>query len=382
MGTLKTKSEDDMRRLKNEMEKWMEVREETARQKVSEAEEELKRVLGENEKVKKAIGVAPEMALLPLPREEPFILDEVSPAYQRREGNRLRSPRHTYVHDDEVFQPFEESHEPQTCDSQDTNQITSLKQELEELRLQSMSLHDENARLESVHQMDREIIEGLRLEMQEAITELDGLRTRHIADHIYSEPARAQSPQHEEAYIPPTPSITPQEAEAPHNHPPTEAPAQPPGDICPPEVARNPKAKRRKKTMPTPVEPVLFVDPTNPHELTIQAYQQKMHLLQVKVYSRSAVDIRDIPWPVFPPAGKSYPVIIQGRKQIKAVDVMKFAKAFWIGGSGLAKERAGEMIAAWAWMNPPGRVECTKDLRSWIGRTTTFLHQARERLSL
>src|SRR5258708_37792138 len=103
MGTPIIKSKTDMRRLKEEMEEWMEVREETGRQKVSGAEEELRRVLGENEKVKRALGVAPEVVLVPLPRDDPFIFDAVS--QDQQQGNKLQSPRHGYVHDNEVFQP-------------------------------------------------------------------------------------------------------------------------------------------------------------------------------------------------------------------------------------------------------------------------------------
>jgi len=364
-----------MRKLKEEMERWMEVREETARQKVSAAEEELKRVLGENAKVKKALRVAPEVAVVPLPRDETFILDEISQDHQRRERNEPRSPRHKSVHYNEVFSLLDEPHGLQPYDIQGTKRIASLEKELEELRLRSVVLLDKNSRLEFAHLVDQETIEGLRLEMQEAITELDALRTRHIADKVHSESAGAQGSQNVEAYIPPTPSITPQD----HINPPTaKPPAQPPSDICPPNVAEKPKGKRKKKkaaVMATPVEPVLFVDSTNPQQQSIQSYQQKMYLLQVKVYSRSPVDVWDIPWPVFPCRE-----IIHSRKEIKSAEVMEFSKAFWIGGD--AKERATEVIAAWSWMCPPGRVECTKDLRSWIGRTTTFLRQAREKLGL
>lgn len=381
MGTLNVKSKDDMRRLKEKTEKWMKVREETAKQKVSEAEEELKRVLEENEKVRKALGVAPEVALV---RDEPFILDEVSQDHQR-EGNNPRSSRHKHIHDDKVLGPFEVPHGPQICDSQEAKRIASLEKESEELRLRSALLRDQNSRLESAHQMDREIIEGLRLEMQEAITQLDVFRTRDITDRVHSASACTQCSQLGEAYVPLIPSIAPRDAETQNALPTAERRAQPPSNILPPKDAENPKATKKKKkaaVMPTPVEPVLFVDPTNSQEPSIQSYQRKMYLLQVKVYSRSAVDVSDIPWPVFPLARKAYPIVIQGRKDIKSAGVMEFAKAFWIGGDGLAEKRAGEMIAAWSWMCAAGRVQCTKDLRSWIERTTTFLRHAREKLGL
>ena len=160
--------------------------------------------------------------------------------------------------------------------------------------------------------------------------------------------------------------------------------APPPGGNCPPKVAEKPKVKKKRKAaaMPAPIEPVLFVDPATPQESSIQSYQQKMYLLQVKFYSQLAVDVSDIPWPILPLPGKTYPIIINGRKEIRSADVMKFAEAFWIGGNGLAKERAVEMISMWSWMCPPGRVNCTRGLRSWIGRTTTFLRLAKEKLGL
>ena len=375
MGTPKIKSKDDMRRLKEEMEKWMQVREETARRHVSNAEEELKRVLGENGKVMKALGTRPA-------KSEPLIRDD-GHQYCRREENELRSPCSKPLHDNEVIRPFEEPLKQQPYDIQDATQIAGFLEELEQLRLQVASLRNENARLESTHQIDLETIEGLRLEMQEAITELDGLRTRQTAENVHSASDPAQKIRHGEVYVPPTPLATPRDAE-PHNNPQWAKAVPPPGGNCPPKVAEKPKVKRKRKAavMPVPIEPVLFVDPTTPQESSIQSYQQKMYLLQVKVYSRLDVDVSDIPWPVLPLHGKAYPVMIHGRKEIKSADVMEFAKAFWIGGNGLAKERAVEMISAWSWMCPPGRVNCTKDLRSWIGRTTTFLRLAKEKLGL
>jgi hypothetical protein len=375
MGTPQLKSKDDMRRLKEKMEEWMKVREETARRQVSDAEEELKRILGENTKVKKAIG----LALAPLPQDELLIRD------QRREGIKLGSPCHKPVCDSKAIRPFDEPLGQQPYESQDTTQTAGFLKELEQLRLQVTALGNENRKLESTHKIDREIIEGLRLEMQEAITELDELRTRHTAENVHSASDPTQQLQHGGVYVLPTSLITPQGAEAPHNLQSAKPAARSPCDSRPPKVSEEPMTKRKKKkaaVMPTPIKPVLFVDPANPRESLIQSYQQKMYLLQVKVHSRLPVDVRDIPWPVLPPPGKAYPITIHGRKEIKSADVMKFAEAFWIGGKGLAKERAVEMISAWTWMCPTGRVKCTKDLGSWIGRTTTFLHQAKRKLGL
>ena len=373
MGTPKIKSKDDMRRLKEEMEKWMQVREETARRHVSNAEEELKRVLGENGKVMKALGARPA-------KSEPLIRDD-GHQYCRREENELRSPCSKPLHDNEVIRPFEEPLKQQPYDIQDATQIAAFLEELEQLRLQVASLRNENSRLESTHQIDQETIEGLRLEMREAITELDELRTRQTAENVHSASDSAQQIRHGEVYVPPTPLITPGDAE-PRSNPQRVKAVPPPGGNCPPKVTEKPKIKRKAATMPAPIKPVLFVNPTTPQESSIQSYQQKMYLLQVKVYSQLAVDVRDIPWPVLPLSGKTYPIMIHSRKEIKLADVMKFAKAFWIGRNGLAKERAVEMISTWSRMCLPGRVNCTKDLRSWISRTTTFLHLAKEKLGV
>ena len=369
-----------MRKLVKEMEIWMEVRERTARQEVSKAKEKLERVLEENAKVKTALGVGPKVASVPPPRDEPLVLSQ---DHLRGEENKPRSPHQTCVRDREDFRPFEELPVQQPYNDQDTKRIASLEKELDESRLQAAVLHDENMKLESAHKMDRETIEGLRLEMQEAIFELDALRTRHIPEKVHSSSAPVQRTQPEEVYAPPTPSITPQGEEPPHHLQTERPPAQSSSATYPPKAEESPKVKRKKRkaaVVPTPVKPRLFVDPTNPQESLIQLYQQKMYLLQVKVHSRLPVDIGDIPWPVFPPGGKTYPIVIHGRKGIKSADVMEFAKTFWIGGNGLAKERAAEMIFAWSWMCPPGRVECAKNLRSWIGRTTTFLLHARKKL--
>ena len=384
MGTPKIKSKDDMRRLKGEMEKWIQVREQAARRQVSNAEEELKRVLGENAKVKKALGAGPAVEPVPPPpQDEPLIRDE---EHQCREGNELRSPCGKSVHDNQVIRAFEKPLEQQPHDSQDATQIASgFLKELEQLRLQVAILRNENWRLESTHKTDQETIEGLRTEMQEAITELDELRTRQTAKNVHSAPDPTQQIQHGEVYMPPTPLITPRDTEAPHNLQSAKAPAQSLGDNCPSKVAETPKVKGKKgkaAVMPTPIKPVLFVNPTSPQESSIQSYQQKMYLLQVKVYSQLPVDASDIPWPVLPLPGKAYPIKIHGRKEIQLTDVMKFVKAFWIGGNGLAKKRAVEMISAWSWMCHAGRVKCTKDLRSWIERTTTFLHEAKRKLGL
>lgn len=365
----------------------MEVREEAARRQVSNAEEELKRVLGENAKVKKALGAGPAVEPVPppppqVPQDEPLIRDE---EHQCREGNELRSPCGKPVRDNEVIRAFEEPLEQQPYDSQDTTQIAGFLKELEQLRLQVAVLRNVNWRLESTHKTDQETIEGLRLEMQEAITELDELRTRQTATNAHSAPDTTQQIQHGEVYMPPTPLITPRDAKAPYNLRSAKAPAQSLGGNCPSKVAETPMVKRTKRkaaVMPTPIEPVLFVNPTSPQESSIQSYQQEMYRLQVKVYSQLPVDVSDIPWPVLPLPGKAYPIMIHGRKEIKLTDVMEFVKAFWIGGNGLAKERAVEMISAWTWMCQAGRVKCTKDLRSWIGRTTTFLHQAKRKLGL
>jgi hypothetical protein len=383
MGTPKIKSKDDMRRLKEEMEKWMEVREETAKRQVSDADEVLKRVLGENAKVKKALGAGTAVALVPPPQDKPLTQHE-------KHRNELRSPCGKPVHDNEVTRAFEEplEQQPHTHHRQGTTQIAQnagFLEELEQLRLQVAILRNENWRLESTHKIDQETIEGLRLEMQEAITELDELRTRQTAKNVHSSSAPIQQTQHGEVHMLPTPLITPRAAEAPHNLQRANAPVQSLGDNCPPKISEKPKVKRKKRkaaVMPTPIEPVLFVDPTCPQESSIQSYQQKMYLLQVKVYSQLPVDVSDIPWPILPLPGNAYPIMIHGRKEIKLTDVMEFAGAFWIGGNGLAKERAVEMISAWSWMCIGRRVKCTKDLRSWIGRTTTFLRQAKEKLAL
>ena len=354
----------------------MEVREMTARRQASDAEEELKRVLGENAKVMKALGARPAMS-------KPLIIRDEE--HEHREGNELRSPCGKPVHDNEVIRPFEKPLEQQPYDIQAATQIAGFLTELEELRLQVALLRNENLRLESTHQIDQETIEGLRLEMQEAITELDELRTRQTAENVHSVSAPAQQSQHGEVYVLPTPLITPRDAETQHYLERTKAPAPSPGDNRPPKVAEKPMVKRKKRkaaVMPAPIEPVPFVDPTTPHEASIQSYQQKMYLLQVKVYSRSPVDVRDIPWPVLPLPGNVYPIMIHRRKEIQAADVVKFAELFWIGGNGVAKERAVDMISNWSWMCPTGRVNCTKELRSWIGRTTTFLRLARETLRL
>ena len=384
MGAPKIKSKDDVQRLEAEMKKWMQVREKTARRKVSEAEEGLKRVLGENAKVKKALGIEPAVALIPPPQDEPRIVNETSQGHQHWERQKSKSPYHQSAHN-EVLPSLDVSFEQQSYGGQDTKQIASLQKELEELRLQSEVLRNENWRFKSAHQTDQEIIEGLRLEMQQAITELDALRTRHITEPVHSAPDPTTASQHEEACMPRAPSITPQDPPVSHNCQATKTLVRSPSDIRPPKTAELHKIKRKKKkaaVMPTPIEPVLYMDPTNPQETSIQSYQQRMYQLQVKIYSRLPVDINDIPWPVFPIPGKTYPVTILGRKQIKSADVLEFAKGFWVGGKGPAKERAVKMISAWSWMCPPGRVECTKDLRSWIGRTTTFLRHAREKLSL
>ena len=379
MGPPKIKSKDDMRRLKDDMEKWMEVREVTARRQASDAEEELKRVLGENAKVMKALGAKPAMS-------KPLIIRDEE--HECREGNELRSPCGKSVHDHEVIRPIEKPLEQQPYDIQAAAQIAGFLTELEQLRLQVALLRNENRRLESTHQIDQETIEGLRLEMQEAITELEDLRTRQTSENVLSAsaPAPAQLIQHgEEVYVLPTPLITPRDAETQHNLQKAKAPVPSPGDNCPPKVVEQPMVKRKKRkaaVMPTPVEPVLFVDPTTPQEASIQSYQQKMYQLQVKVYSQLPVDISDIPWPILPLPGKAYPVMIHRRKAIQSADVMEFTELFWIGGNGLAKERAAEMISTWSWMCPPGRVNCTKELKSWIGRTTTFLRLAKEKLRL
>jgi len=382
MGTPKIKSKDDMRRVKEEMGKWMQVREETAKRQVSDAEEVLRRVLGENSKVKKALGAATVVALVPPPQDKPLIQEE---EHQCRDVNELRSPCGKPVHDNEVTHVFEVPLEQQPYDNQDITQIADFLEELEQLRLQVAILRNENLGLESTHKIDQETIEGLRLEMQEAITELDVLRTRQTAKNVHSVSAPTQQIQHGEVYVPPTPLITPRDAEAPYNPQWAKAPMQSLRDNCPPKVAEKPKVKGKKKkaaVMPTPIEPVLFVDPTSPQESSIQSYQQKMYLLQVKVYSQLPVDVSDIPWPILPLPGKAYPVMIRVRTEIKLTDVMEFSKTFWIGGNGLAKERAAEMISAWSWMCQGKRVKCTKDLRSWIGRTTTFLCKARRKLGL
>ncbi len=375
MGTPKIKSKDDMRRMKEEMEKWMEVREVTARRQASDAEEQLKRVLGENAKVMKALGAKPATS-------KPLIQDE---EHECREGKELRFPCGKPILDNEVIQTFEKPIEQQPYDIQGATQIAGFLEELEQLRLQVALLHNENSRLESTHQTDQETIEGLRLEMQEAITELDVLRTRQTAENVHSASDPAQQIQHGEVYVPPTPLITPRDAETQHTLQGAKAPVPSPGDNCPPVGAEKPMVKRKKKkaaVMPAPIEPVLFVDPATPQESSIQSYQQKMYLLQVKVYSQLPVDVSDIPWPVLPLPGMAYPIMIHRRKQIQSADVMKFTKAFWIGGNRLAKERAVEMISTWSWMCHAGRVICTKDLRSWIARTTTFLRLANEKLSL
>lgn len=382
MGTLKIKSKDDMRRLKEEMEKWMQVREESARRQVCGAEEVLKRVLGENGRVKKAFGTEPTVVLVPPPQIELIIQDE---EHQRREGNELRSPCRKHVQDGEVIWPIDEPLGQQPYKSQDTTHIAGFQKELDQLRLQVAVLHNENQSLESTHKIDRETIEGLRLEMQEAITQLNELQARHTANNVHSAPDPTQQLQHGQVYVLPTPSITPQNAKATHKLQRAKPPVQPSGNNCAPKVAESPKAKRKKRkaaVMPTPVEPVLFVDPTNPQASSIHSYQQKMYLLQVKVYSGVPIEVSDIPWPVLPRHGMAYPIMIHSRKEIKLVDVMEFAQAFWIGGNGLAKERAAEVISAWSWMCPPGRVKCTKDLKSWIGRATTFLYQAKKELGL
>ena len=187
MGTPKIKSKDDMRRLKAEMEKWMHVREETARRQVSNAEEELKRVLGENGKVMKALGAKLAMS-------EPLIRDEER---QSREGNELRPLCSKPLHDNEVIRPFEGPFKQQPYyDIQDATQIAGCLRELEQLRLQVASLRNENSTLESTRQVDQETIQGLRLEMQEAITELDELRTRQTAENVHLASAPAKQIQH------------------------------------------------------------------------------------------------------------------------------------------------------------------------------------------
>jgi len=364
------------------MGKWMEVREETAKRHVSDAEDMLRRVLGENAKVKKALGAETAVALVPPPLHNPLIQEDEHPC---RDVNELRSPCGKPVHDNEVTQAFEVPLEKQPYDNQDTTQIAGFLEELEQLRSQVAILRNENLRLESAHKIDQETIGGLRLEILEAITELDVLRTRQTAKNVHSASAPTHQIQHGEVYVPPTPLITPRDAEAPYNPQWAQAPMQSLRNNCPHKVAEKSKLKGKKKkaaVMPTPTEPVLFVDPTSPQESSIQSYQQKMYLLQVEVYSQLPVDISDIPWPILPLPGKAYPVMIHGRTEIKFTDVMEFAQTFWIGGNGRAKERAVEMISAWSWMCPAGRVKCTKDLRTWIRRTTTFLYQARKNLGL